>query len=256
MTFRDCFADLWHNPFRVSLDGGPAVVVANAARSGGETLQASARRRRGAGQLRYGAHRCRELQRCSWRFRSQCSTTCSPRSSAFASTSTPRACSTAPCATTARSRRPTESSSMRRRWPLRAMLSLVLGALLCSLASAHQSSVVFGDVVAVADQSRSRCSLRTRPLRSLGLSEIGPPARPSEAGADGSPAICQSESPSVTTAIPVLAAPSSTPSPRSPAVRPCFSSRSCCRSRSLCAALSYNLFFDVDPRHQCLLLAA
>ncbi len=138
------------------------------------------------------------------------------------------------------------------------MLSLVLGALLCSLASAHQSSVVFGDVVASGRGVEVTLQLAHSDLyEALGL-ERDRPASPAESEA-GAERIARYLLERVTVSNHGHPCPGSAEQ-HAIAEKPGSASfffvqklRFRC-SRSLeDAALSYNLFFDVDPRHQCLL---
>jgi len=138
------------------------------------------------------------------------------------------------------------------------MLSLVLGALLCSLASAHQSSVVFGDVVATGRSVEVTLQLAHSDLyEALGL-ERDRPASPAESEA-GAERIARYLLDRVTVSNHGHPCPGSAEQ-HAIAEKPGSASfffvqklRFRC-SRSLeDAALSYNLFFDVDPRHQCLL---
>lgn len=138
------------------------------------------------------------------------------------------------------------------------MLSLVLGALLCSLASAHQSSVVFGDVVAGGRSVEVTLQLAHSDLyEALGL-ERDRPASPAESEA-GAERIARYLLERVTVSNHGHPCPGSAEQ-HAIAEKPGSASfffvqklRFRC-SRSLeDAALSYNLFFDVDPRHQCLL---
>lgn len=138
------------------------------------------------------------------------------------------------------------------------MLSLALGALLCSLASAHQSSVVFGDVVASGRAVEVTLQLAHSDLyEALGL-ERDRPASPTESEA-GAERIARYLLERVTVSNHGHPCPGSAEQ-HAIAEKPGSASfffvqklRFRC-SRSLeDAALSYNLFFDVDPRHQCLL---
>lgn len=147
---------------------------------------------------------------------------------------------------------------MRRRWKLGAAVGMALSLLLGSLALAHQSSVVFGDVVAQGRLVEVTLQLSHSDLyEALGLERDRPStAAEAEAGAER---IADYLLGRVTVSNHGHACAGSAEQhaiaskPGSEAFFFVQKLRFRC-SRSLeDAALNYNLFFDVDPCHQCLL---
>lgn len=147
---------------------------------------------------------------------------------------------------------------MNHRWRLWAALCIALALGLSALASAHQSSVVFGDVVASGRVVEVTLQIAHSDLyEALGL-ERDRPAGPAEAEA-GAARVAGYLLERVTVSNHGHACPGAAEQhaiARKPGSDAFFFVQKlrfrCSRSLEE-AAITYNLFFDVDPRHQCLL---